>query len=401
MQKIKFWVGNEDTLQEIIKGEKRSIYKTFDKCICDFLSELSKEIMNDAEAKKYSDVIAFAFWCRKSNVNTLKQKNEDEKERYGRGLVFHIAPSNVPVNAFFTLVFGLLAGNVNVVRVPTKEFVQIRIISKCLNRIIERNYKFLEKSICIISYDRDSEWNKALSDVCNARVIWGGDETIQQIVKNPLSPRAIDLHFSDRYSFAVLSSEAVLKASEEEIKSLARNFYNDTYLMDQNACSSPHTIFWMKDTIYDNQAKERFYYSIFEEAKKYDLADIKCTEKYTLATEYIMRYPEIINLKKYENRMYLLRMEKIPKELEQIRGKYGVFFECDIERINEISEFITEKTQTCLYFGLEAKKIWEEFSQANVKGIDRIVPIGQGLNITVDWDGFNVINELSRIIVLE
>ena len=29
------------------------------------------------------------------------------------------------------------------------------------------------------------------------------------------------------------------------IEETSQNFYNDTYLVDQNACSSPHVIFWL------------------------------------------------------------------------------------------------------------------------------------------------------------
>ena len=34
--------------------------------------------------------------------------------------------------------------------------------------------------------------------------------------------------------------------------------------------------------------------------------------------------------------------------------------------------------------------------QNNLKGIDRIVPIGQSLNIGLLWDGYDILNILSR-----
>ena len=37
----------------------------------------------------------------------------------------------------------------------------------------------------------------------------------------------------------------------------------------------------------------------------------------------------------------------------------------------------------------------------NLLGIDRIVPIGEALNIEIIWDGYDVIRSLSRIISLE
>ena len=32
----------------------------------------------------------------------------------------------------------------------------------------------------------------------------------------------------------------------------------------------------------------------------------------------------------------------------------------------------------------------------NLKGIDRIVPVGQSLNIGLLWDGYDIVNILSR-----
>ena len=39
--------------------------------VIEFLSELSKKILFDKDAKEYADVISFGFWCRKSNINKL------------------------------------------------------------------------------------------------------------------------------------------------------------------------------------------------------------------------------------------------------------------------------------------------------------------------------------------
>ena len=40
--------------------------------------------------------MAFSFWCRKGHLEQLRQRQANIERRLGRGLVFHIAPSNVP-----------------------------------------------------------------------------------------------------------------------------------------------------------------------------------------------------------------------------------------------------------------------------------------------------------------
>lgn len=44
----------------------------------------------------------------------------------GRGVAFHIAPSNVAVNFAFSLAAGLLTGNANIVRLSSKPFPRPR-----------------------------------------------------------------------------------------------------------------------------------------------------------------------------------------------------------------------------------------------------------------------------------
>ncbi len=78
--------------------------------------------MKDPRSRVYSDVITLGFWLRRASLNELKEKYgfDDGDVHLGRGVVFHIAPSNIPVNFAYSLVSGLLMGNANVVRVPSK-----------------------------------------------------------------------------------------------------------------------------------------------------------------------------------------------------------------------------------------------------------------------------------------
>ena len=80
-------------------------FSPYDELLCDFLNDLSGELRSIKEISDYPDIMAFAFWCRKSNISKLKKEFSDGKLRLGLGAVFHIAPSNVPVNFAFSFVF--------------------------------------------------------------------------------------------------------------------------------------------------------------------------------------------------------------------------------------------------------------------------------------------------------
>ena len=106
---IKLIIGSK-----IIKKKKFDLFK---KNNIEFLSELSKNILTKKEFIKYTDLITFAFWCRKNNIISKVNELGSEKFRKGLGTILHIPPSNTPIALAYSFVFGLLSGNSNIVRI--------------------------------------------------------------------------------------------------------------------------------------------------------------------------------------------------------------------------------------------------------------------------------------------
>lgn len=374
--------------------------KVYSKIVCDFLENLSKCIMSKPVAKQYPDIITFAFWCRKSNISRLQEQYSSKYVRVGRGNVFHIAPSNVPINFAFSLAFGLLAGNSNVVRVSNKHFNQVDIVCDCINECLDKTeYNRLKGYISIVKYQHNKDITDELSAQCSSRVIWGGDNTIEEIRSSCIPCRANEITFADRYSFAIIDESRVEQCSDAEVRTLTDNFYNDTYLMDQNACSSPHLIIWKASK--EKRGREKFWNQLLESAKKYDLQAKKVVDKYTLAAELATSDKLEFKLKTYSNYLYVGKLKQLPEMLDIVRGKYGLFFESDLKSLKELCEHIGTKVQTCVTYGMNNTDLMNKFIESGCQGVDRIVPIGKAMDIGVYWDGYDVIGTLSRIIVTE
>lgn len=371
----------------------------FDDCVCDFLNDLSKEIKADRRLRSYPDVTSFAFYCRKSNIWRLREQYRDGSVRLGRGLAFHIAPSNVPVNFAFTYLFGLISGNANVVRVSAKPFEQVSIICDAMNRLFEREeYKTIREQTAIVRYERNKEITDALSALADVRIIWGGDATIAEIRKSPLGSRAKEITFADRYSFAFISAKTVLEASDEEIIRAAGQFYNDTYLMDQNACSTPHLLCWMGESEESlKSAKDRFWRAVCHAAEKYDLADIKVSDKYVLLCKYAMELSDI-QIERFGNLLYVISLQNLPERITDLRGRFGLFFQCDVSEPEEMAPYVDKTVQSCMYYGVDRDEIVNMIAKNHLTGIDRVVEFGKSLDIGVIWDGYDLPRELSRVI---
>ena len=408
--------------------------------VCDFLTAYSSALRKDTEAKRYSDVMTFAFWARKSNIWKKKDdyiKRYSNQRRIGKGIIFHIAPSNVPVNCMFTYAFGLLAGNSNIVRVPSRDFPQVNCMLRILNKVLEEEvFSDIRKMTSFVRYDRtEMEYTEQYSSICDMRVIWGGDDTIKEIRRIELPCRSTEISFADRYSFGIVDVETILKMSDKELKALAEGFYNDTYLMDQNACSTPHLICfrvvagqvsgeYVDDDAYHNilKAKERFWTNIADVASKYDFADIKVSDKYTFLCEKVMdgvrEYgdnsenndteelkPFIFNgdfikdIIRFDNILYVCQLSELPKDVAiSCRGRYGMFFEYTFDSLEELSMLFNTKVQTCAVFGVEEDEIRDYVMEHGLCGIDRVVPFGKTLDIDTIWDGYDLINCMSRVI---
>jgi hypothetical protein len=303
----------------------------YDDLVCEFLNSLSQALMSDKDAKLYPDVISFAYWCRRANISRLKQEFAETHTRLGLGLVFHIAPSNVPINFAFSYIFALLAGNASIVRVPSKDFPQTHVICRVINQLFaDDKYKTIADRTAFVQYPQNDEITGAFSEKCNARIIWGGDQAIQTIRKLPIPERSIEVAFADRYSLCAIHAESILQADDATLNRLAVSFYNDTYLMDQNACSSPHLIVWLGEGDVLEKAKEKFWAGVYETAvSKYELQPVNAVDKYMLLCENAIELDNVIRFTKHGNYLYRLELANLPDNMDALRGQFGYFFEYD------------------------------------------------------------------------
>ena len=369
--------------------------RPFEPMVLDCLGEISATILKSPVGRQFPDLTAFAFYIRKANLQKLAAVLTSDEIRLGRGLCFHIAPANIPVNFAFTWVFSLLAGNANIVRLPSKDFPQVDALLSIINVTLEK-YPELKERNAFVKYPRtDNETTAAYCQMADCRMIWGGDRTIAAIKALPTKPRCVDVTFADRYSVAIISAEAILAADAVQIARLAQDFYNDTYLMDQNACSSPQVILWEGANI--EKAQERFWAAVEEAAKaKYVLQDAVAVDKYTLFCEEAVGNDNIQSIRRMGNLLYRVELKSLSSDIVSHRGKAGFFFEYMLGNRQELFSVITEKFQTITQFGIDAAELARQITAAHLRGIDRIVPIGKAMDIGVFWDGHDLIRELSR-----
>ena len=365
--------------------------------VLDFLEQLSREIRR--ERRQNEQLAAFGFWCRRSHMEEFRKRYEDGHSRLGRGVIFHIPAANVPLLFGYSLVMGLLAGNSCSVRISSKSREQDQILCRIMDRILTRpEYKGMRRRISVFSSQRDSLAVREALSGCAGCVVWGGDRTISEIRSMPIRPDVVQLNFPDRYSISILDTLQLGYMTEEELKNLAHRFYNDTYLLDQNACSSPVFVIWnQKEESKEAQnARVHWWNAVAEEARSYDLTAHKAMAKYELLCKYAMTMDGETKISRYGNRLYTIGVPEIPSDTDQLRGAFGMFFEYRGDWRKALTRLASSRLQTITYHGIEEQEIVDFVLKNHLFGVHRIVPAGRAADMDPVWDGQDFIAVLSR-----
>lgn len=368
--------------------------RPFDDLVCEFLTELSAALRKDDEAKTYPDVIAFSFFCRKANIEKMKL-NYLKEDRLGRGISFHIAPSNVPINFAYSMAAGLLAGNACVIRVSSKDFEQTHIICRIMEELIHDSYEAIKNYILVVQYDHNNAITEYFSAMANIRVVWGGDATVEMVRNLQTTPRCVDVMFADRYSLCVLDSEYVKNITNWE--AVAQKFYNDTYLYDQNACSSPRLLYWYGDKETTEQAKELFWSNIKKYiTPKYELKPLLVVDKLIMDCRSAIELESIRIEKRDNNLVDRIELTELTPEIVKYTCPGGSYFEYRGEKLEELEPLVSEKVQTLSYLGMDVEVIRKWIFSSGIRGIDRIVPMGNTADFSLSWDGYDLIDIMTR-----
>ena len=378
----------------------KKAFKPFNKTSLNFIEDLRKELKKNKKVSEYPELAYFIFWLRKSKIKKISDDFKDKNLRNGRGLVFHVSASNLPTNFIYSFIFGLLSGNSNIVKIPSISFPEKEILISAINTILKRKkFDLIKKTNLFIELGRDSENFFKISKHCDARVIWGGDNSVRSIRNIPIKPRSIELVFPDRYSFCIIKSSFFNNQNKKKMELTAEKLFRDTYNLSQLACNSPHFIFIVGKI---KQTNLNLFWQYFLKIikKKVKFENFNSFEKFNELTSNIIKINSISSINKFENYLYVVNLDSI-NEIEEIRGKNGTFYIKKIKKIIELKKYITEKCQTITYLGFSKKEMLEFVKKNNLNGVDRIVPIGQAMDIDVIWDGYETLKHLSRVITVD
>lgn len=375
----------------------------FNENILNFVKDFSNTLLKNKEIKKFPDLVSLAFWMRSANVKKLQSEFENNNKntiKVARGLIFHIAPSNVDTIFIYSLFLSLLLGNRNIVRLSSKRTERQQILLETLNTLLVKKYSNLKDFCMIVTYEHNDEITKYISSFSKARVIWGGDHTVNTISNIPASVHTLDIKFANKYSYAVLDAKSLGLLSEPDLKELVRNFINDSFWFGQQACSSPRTVIWLNHI--DCQHKIQLFWKLVQETvNRFDhgITDADIMNKFLAEQSLMIEIQGVKHINTENNILNIVRLPYLKSEIKKLHCGNGIFFEYFAHNFSEFINLIQPNDQTITYYGINKEELIEVLME-KPNGIDRIVPIGQALDFNYIWDGYNFLNYLTREITV-
>lgn len=385
------------------------VWQPFDARAVEFVKRFSQKLLTSPDIRQHPELVALGHWFRGANLKLLAQKyptNTGDALVIGRGLAFHVAPSNVDSVFMYSWLLSLLAGNVNVVRVSQKASeAQGFLITMLAQTLVEAVGEPIRGRIVLLTYPHDDTITQALSEACQLRVVWGGDATVLKLRSIPLRPTATEICFPDRFSACAIQAEALLKLDEQALAQLAVRFYNDAFWFAQQACSSPRLVAWVGAAERIEAARTRFWPALSQELarRQPENSEAMVMARLTASFEYagaaIARPAESGGLE--SNQPLRLTLElPLDETAKTIHCGNGLFLELHLADLVDLAAQLSDKEQTLAVHGFTSQQVQALALALPARALDRISCIGDALAFAPVWDGQDLITVFSRKLLL-
>lgn len=413
MNSVKYILGvanATDSLADLLKALRATpAWQPFDSRAVEFVKRFSQKLLTAPGIRVHPELAALGHWFRGSNLQQLTQKypgDTSEALVLGRGLAFHVAPSNVDSVFMYSWLLSLLAGNVNIVRVSQKASAAQAFLITVLAQTLEESVgEPIRGRIVLLTYPHDDAITRQLSEACLIRVVWGGDATVDKLRSIPLRHTATEICFPDRFSACAIEADALLVLDEQALQQLAGRFYNDAFWFAQQACSSPRLVAWVGIPEHIESARARFWSALEQElarrlpenSEAMSMARVAACFEYAGAA---LARPDSSAGLVANHPLRLILEQPLSEAVKAIHCGNGLFLELRLAQLVDLAGQLSDKEQTLAVHGFTREQLQAFALNLPARAVDRIARIGDALAFAPVWDGQDLITAFSRKLLL-
>lgn len=176
------------------------------------------------------------------------------RERYPLGVLLHIAAGNVDVLPAYSVVEGLLAGNINILKLPMGDS---GLSLKLLTELIKAEPQLSDYIYVFDVPSTDTANIKRLADLSDAVVVWGGDMAVRA-ARTMAGTNTKIISWGHKLSFAYVYPDC----SDDKLKALTEA----VCITNQLLCSSCQGIFLATDSKEEQVHFAKKFFGFLKEA---------------------------------------------------------------------------------------------------------------------------------------
>lgn len=210
--------------------------------------------LDDRELHDVPGITFLRLWLRRGNLEPILLRElgpsslsggwwEDGRARlraFPFGVVGHWPAGNIEIQPILSLTCALLGGNCCLVRVPSSLVDVTRCVMEKLREVDADGLVSERVSMGAFDHSR-MDLHEAMARAVDGAMIWGGAEAVSQVRGLPFPHWARIVVFGPRLSAAAMDAETW--GNRAERSSWCRRIARDVWQFDQQACSSPQTLF--------------------------------------------------------------------------------------------------------------------------------------------------------------
>ena len=239
---------------------QRVINHEFDDIALPLLKALN---MPYSSLERYAKVFSKEGLLKKIDIELGDLKNgvlslDENNNRYYKplGILFHIAAGNVDLLPAYSVVEGLLAGNINILKLPTGD----NGLSILLLKELIKEAPVLKDYVYVFDVpSTEVETIKQLSNMADATIVWGGDEA-QRAARSFVDIHSSIISWGHKISFSYVDNNV----TDEEIEALCTSIC----LSNQLFCSSSQGIYMNTDDLEELHKLAKRVLPIFAKVSK-------------------------------------------------------------------------------------------------------------------------------------
>jgi len=366
--------------------------------------------LDKGEARDIPGVTFLRLWLRRGTLEPILTRELGAEFLHGGwrdegrarlrafpvGVVGHWPAGNIEIQPILSMTCALLGGNSCIVRVPSGLVEPTRLIIEALEQADLEGILFERIFLAHFSHS-ETDLHGAMAKSVDGAMVWGGEESVRQVRALPFPHWARVVVFGPRLSIAAM--DAATWTDKNERASWCRRIARDVWQFEQQACSSPQTLFLEQDGAADPaEFVEELKRAFEEENRAHPRMQIEPS-----LTSAICRARSSWLLDDLANRAafpqapdWTILLGKGTNIPEPTQGRTLSVLVAD--NLNEVVARFDGSIQT---LGLAVQDMQKEQTLAEIAGrhgVDRIVRLGQMHVFGSPWDGMDLIRPMTRLV---